>query len=186
MKEDLRQKLRFANDRPGVLGTRPFPPFEPGSDRQYGDGMAGPLRATIVAEDESATAELYHWLAEDIDLRPYTRVTAAVDPGSATLSTIDTVDVVLTHAEAVGGLVLTLVAFLRSRPPGERITVKRPDGSSITVDGASEDVIAGFLRAGTSAEVSPDSTATGSSHDGKAAERDHDDSPRAGGGGSAP
>jgi hypothetical protein len=116
------------------------------------------VRVSIRAEDAGENAALYGWLRRDRDLARSAEVTGRGLPDSQTLSALDLIDVTLTHLTGLTSLALAVVAWRQSRPRPAVITVTRPGGQTLTIDGdspATAELIRSFL-AGADGTTEPD------------------------------
>lgn len=104
----------------------------------------------IAVDDKAELADLHHALAREPDLRYQAVVTATAEPDSSTLSAIDVINVVLTHAVAIASLVYSVAGNRKARREPSAITFIAGNGKRLTIEGGdaidSQTVIA-FLEA---------------------------------------
>lgn len=79
---------------------------------------------------------LARYLRGEEEFRGRVRVVAGVAPPDAMGAVADSLIVALTQTGTVTALSATLIAWIRSRRGSARLTVTRPDGSTVTVDAA--------------------------------------------------
>ncbi len=91
---------------------------------------------------------LYSWLRGDPVLARDTDVSAPFPPAGS-MGALDVVDVVLTHAIALGSLAVSVATWLGARAEPATVTVTREDGATLTISGeADARLIEDFLNGG--------------------------------------
>ncbi|EPH45012.1 hypothetical protein ABT390_04140 [Streptomyces aurantiacus] len=112
----------------------------------FDDGAGGePAEA---GDHVDHAASLYRWLASDAELRGRAEVSIGADPSSQEHmgGVPELVDVVLTHAVALGGLVVAVATWRGSRPRPPQVRIER-DGVTVTVHDGSAETVERVLRA---------------------------------------
>ncbi|MFF5082089.1 hypothetical protein ACFY36_34000 [Actinoplanes sp. NPDC000266] len=104
------------------------------------------LLAQISSTDVAEIDDLYAWLTADREL-----AAEVVGRGSPKyMGGLEVLDLVLTHAVAISSLAMSVVGFVNNRRKPERLTITRPDGAKLEIEGATESTAAEieeFLRA---------------------------------------
>jgi Effector Associated Constant Component 1 len=83
--------------------------------------------------DQGASAHLARFLRGEHEFRGQVAVIPAVSPPDAMGAVTDSLVVVLSQTGIATALSATLIAWIRSRRGSTRLTVTRPDGSTVTV-----------------------------------------------------
>jgi len=108
--------------------------------------LAEPTDAHV---DADAMVELRHWLASDERLPAPVRAGRPGSPASGDLGTaVDVLQLVVGSAIALGQLVMSIAQWRQSRPdrPRVRISARRPDGVTVTIESADPDAVAEVVR----------------------------------------
>jgi hypothetical protein len=109
------------------------------------------MRVLISSESDEQINALYRWFQADDDVARSARVSIGRPRELGSMGALETIDVVLTHAVAIGNLALAFMAFRQSRTNSSPLTITRPDGQTLTTDGSPEvtsEVITRFLSGG--------------------------------------
>jgi hypothetical protein len=107
------------------------------------------VRVLIDADGGDRTVALLGWLRRDPGVTRHATVTGRASADPTAMSALDVIDVVLTHTTGLGTLALALLAWRHSRPSPGPITLTRPDGQTLTINGTvSADLITAFLSGG--------------------------------------
>jgi hypothetical protein len=107
------------------------------------------VRVLVAADGGYEINALFNWLRQDRRLNRHSVISPRRPDEATGLSALDVIDVVLTHLTAITSLALAIVAWRQSRPRSGPVTITRPDGRSMTVDGPPEraaELIVAFLN----------------------------------------
>lgn len=108
------------------------------------------MRVRIATADGVAGNALYSWLRGDPTLPNDTDVSMP-SPRADSMGALDVLDVVLTHATALGSLAVSVATWLGTRAEPPMVTITRWDGATLTIrDGTAIDagLIEKFLNEG--------------------------------------
>jgi hypothetical protein len=106
------------------------------------------MHVSIGTEVPAESAALYGWLRRDRVLARNADVVARAPADPTTMASLALIDVALTHATGIATLALSVLAWRRSRPRPAPVTITRPDGSRLSVDGdpaVTAELIVAFL-----------------------------------------
>jgi hypothetical protein len=106
------------------------------------------LHVSIASQQPDEFASLYVWLRSDRDLARRARVAVEASQDPAAMGALEVMDVVLTHIAGLTTLAIAVTAWRQSRRRPGPVTITRPDGQTLTIDGPPEvtsDLIIRFL-----------------------------------------
>jgi hypothetical protein len=122
--------------------------------------------------DDQSLTSLYRWLAEDREVARDAAITpVATPPGRGEMGgAFEVINVVLSQAIALGGLLVSCATWRASRPRAPVVRIER-DGVTVTVEDGSPDTVRRVLAAldGPTPQAAPeseDASAAGGAHDG--------------------
>ncbi len=102
------------------------------------------MRVRIATGDGVEGNALLTWLRGDPALARTADVSAAPPPAGG-MGALEVVDIVLTHAAALGSLAVSVATWIGTRPQPPAVTITRPDGAALTIE-AGADVDPGLIE----------------------------------------
>ncbi|BCB73766.1 hypothetical protein GCM10022251_14080 [Phytohabitans flavus] len=114
----------------------------------------------LISAEVHEIESLYEWLCMDRGLARVAAVSPADSRDPSSMSTLELINVILTHVGAAANLALALAAWRQSRSDPGVVTVTRPDGQVLTIGGSAEvtsELIVAFLSTNAQEAVSPTS-----------------------------
>jgi hypothetical protein len=105
------------------------------------------VRVTITsgADDALELASLRDWLSRDVDIASQATIRTIQTEPSGTMGGLDVVQIVLTHAMALGQLALAYAAWRKSRPSTPPLTID-VNGTIVIVRDASPETISRIVE----------------------------------------
>jgi hypothetical protein len=120
--------------------------------------VTGPIEVSIRVDDrdDQTAGSLYRWLALDPQVRQDATVSlTATPPGAGEMGgALEVINVVLSNGIAVGGLLIAVSSWRRSRPRPPTIRLVR-DGVSVTIEDASPETVRRVVQALTDRPADP-------------------------------
>jgi hypothetical protein len=120
--------------------------------------VTGPIEVSIRVDgqDGQPAASLYRWLALDPQVRQETTMSiTATPPGAGEMGgALEVINVILSNSIAVGGLLVAVSSWRKSRPRPPTTRIER-DGFSITIEDASPETVRRVLDALTDGPAAP-------------------------------
>jgi hypothetical protein len=107
------------------------------------------LYVSLAEPDVDAMVELRHWISSDERLPAQVRAPGETRPAEGDLGTaVDVLQLVIGSAIALGQLVMSIAQWRQSRgdQPRVRVSARRPDGVTVTIETADPDALAEVVR----------------------------------------